>query len=234
LFAPLEATSVRGRGRPRKKGERLPTPAVMFQDRNLKWSEIKAFCYGKEIRLLVHQLTALWFHSAGTDAVSVVLCRDPKGKYADVVFFDTDVTASAKDIIERYAKRWSIEMTNRETKQLLGADDPQCRKENSVIRAPMFAYWAYSFVVLWFVREFSTAKSLVADPAPWYQAEEELHLFRHARRCPKEPFLLQNFFDGWGNQSVTKNQTNAPCARNRPYKDRETIGLKSGRENAKI
>ena len=59
-------------------------------------------------------------------------------------------------------------MTNRETKQLLGAADPQCRKETSVIRAPMFAYWAYSFVVLWFVREFSAAKNLVADPAPWY------------------------------------------------------------------
>jgi len=168
LFAPLEATSVRRRGRPRKRGDRLPTPAAMFQDRNLKWSEVNVFCYGKEIRLLVHQFTALWYHSAGKDAVSVVLCRDPKGKYADVVFFDTDVTASAEDIIARYAKRWSIEMTNRETKQLLGAADPQCRKETAVIRAPMFAYWAYSFVVLWFVRQFATAKTLVAEPAPWY------------------------------------------------------------------
>jgi len=141
----------------------------MFQDPNLKWSEVKVHCYGKDIKLLVHQFTVLWYHSAGPEALTVVLCRDPDGKYADTVFFDTDETASAKDIIERYASRWSIEITNRDTKQLLGAADPQCRKENSVIRAPMFAYWAYSFVVLWFVQQFARAKDLVADPAPWYR-----------------------------------------------------------------
>ena len=172
LFALFESPAVRGRGRPRKKGDRLPTPAAMFQDPNLRWSEIKVFCYGKQIRLLVHQFTALWYHSAGEEPVSVVLCRDPKGKYADTVFFETDRTASTKDIVTRYAARWSIEITNRETKQLLGAEDPQCRKENSVIRTPMFAYWAYSFVVLWFVRQFSTAKNLVAEPAPWYRQKK--------------------------------------------------------------
>jgi hypothetical protein len=64
-------------------------------------------------------------------------------------------------------------MTHRETKQLLGAAESQCRKENSVIRAPMFAYWAYSFVVLWFVRQFSTARNLIAEPAPWYSQKKD-------------------------------------------------------------
>ena len=167
LFSLVDVRGIRGPGRPRKKGDRLPTPAAMFEDPNLKWTEIKVFCYGKEIRMLVHQFTALWYRSAGEDPISVVLCRDPDGKHPDTVLFDTDVTASAEDIIWRYAGRWSIEVTNRETKQLLGADDPQCRKENAVFRAPMFAYWAYSFVVLWFVQQFSTAKNLVAEPAPW-------------------------------------------------------------------
>ena len=168
LFALLEPPKVRGRGRPRKRGCRLPTPKRMFQDHNLKWAEIKAFCYGKETRLMVHQFTALWYHSAGQEAVCVVLCHDPVGHHADMIFFDTDPQARPQDIIERYAARWSIEVTNRETKNLLGTAEPQCRQENSVIRAPMFAYWAYSFVVIWFVRQFSKAKNLVADPAPWY------------------------------------------------------------------
>ncbi len=172
LFALFDTPAVRGPGRPRKKGERLPTPGTMFQDPNLTWSEIKVLCYGKRVRLLVHQFTALWYHSAGQDPVSVVLCRDPKGKYPDTVLFDTDVTATAKDFEGRYASRWSIEITNSETKQLLGADDPQCRKESSVIRAPMFAYWAYSFVVLWLVKQFSAAKNLVAQPAPWYRQKK--------------------------------------------------------------
>ena len=73
----------------------------------------------------------------------MVLCRDPKGKYADTVFSDTDVTATANEIVPRHATRFSIEITNRESKQLLGAENPQCRNENSVIRTPMLAYSAY-------------------------------------------------------------------------------------------
>jgi hypothetical protein len=174
LFAPVQTPTSSKRGRPRKKGHRLPTPAAMFQDPNLKWSEIKAFCYGTEIRLMVHQFTALWYHSAGIERITILLCRDPNGRHPDIVFFDTDIQATPQQIIERYGSRWSIEITNRETKQLLGAADPQCRSENSVMRAPMFAYWAYSFVVLWFVRQYSTAKNLVADPAPWYRKKKSI------------------------------------------------------------
>jgi hypothetical protein len=146
----------------------------MFQDHNLKRAEIKAFCYGKETRLMVHQFAALWYHSAGQEAVLVALCHDPAGHHADMIFFDTDSQARPQEIIQRYAAHWSIEVTNRETKNLLGAAEPQCRRENSVIRAPMFSYWAYCFVILWFVRQLSTAKNLVADPAPWYCQKKSL------------------------------------------------------------
>ena len=70
---------------------------------------------------MVHQFTALWYHSAGQEAISVLLCRDLSGHHGDIVFFDTDIQARPREIIERYGARWSIEVTNRETKQLLGA-----------------------------------------------------------------------------------------------------------------
>lgn len=76
FFAPVQTPAIRRRGRPRKRGCRPPTPAAMLQGPNLKWSEIRAFCYEKEIRLMVHQFTALWYHSAGHEAVSIVLCHD--------------------------------------------------------------------------------------------------------------------------------------------------------------
>lgn len=172
LFAPLVVQTYRGRGRPRKRGCRLPDLQTMIDDKDLTWTEIKVFCYGKETKLMVHQFRALWYHSAGDEALCIVLCHDPAGHCPDMIFFDTDPQARPQQIIERYAARWSIEVTNRETKNLLGAAEPQCRRESSVIRAPMFAYWAYSFVVIWFVRQFSTAKNLVADPAPWYSQKK--------------------------------------------------------------
>ena len=54
LFALVEPRTISKRGRPRKRGRRLPTPAAMFKDPNLKWSEIRALLYGKEIRLMVY------------------------------------------------------------------------------------------------------------------------------------------------------------------------------------
>ena len=83
------------------------------------------------------------------------------------------MTTWAKDIIERSGARWSIEVTNRETKILLGAAEPKCRKGHSVIRAPMFVSWSYTSVVLWFVRQFSAAKNLVAEPALWHLKKKD-------------------------------------------------------------
>ena len=208
LFALPKPPARRRRGRPRKKGHRLPTPASMFRDRNLTWSTVRAFCYGKRIKLMVHQFTALWYHSAGQEPLSVVLCRDPSGGHADTVFFDTDLTATAVQIIERYAARWSIEVTNRETKQLLGAAEPQCRCEQSVIRAPMFAYWSYSFVVLWFVRQSSAAKSLVAQPAPWYLRKKDFTFSDMLAAARRSHFQLRISSTPCDNKELRKiNQT---------------------------
>jgi len=45
--------------------------------------------------------------------------RDPSGLHGDNVF-DTDIQFRSREIIEPQGTRWSIDVTNRETKQLLG------------------------------------------------------------------------------------------------------------------
>jgi len=158
----------RPQGRPRVKGKRLPTPEAMCKDATLKWERTSVSRYGKEIEVDVHHFLAIWYHSARNEILSFLLVRDPSGTHADTVFFDTDPTASPRQIVAHYSSRWSIEITNRETKQLLGSADPQCRTEQAVIRTPLFAYWAYSFVVVWFIRQFSQGKRLVIEAGPWY------------------------------------------------------------------
>ncbi|MFH0958933.1 MAG: hypothetical protein V1897_09550, partial [Pseudomonadota bacterium] len=59
----------------------------------------------------------------------------------------------------------SIEITNRETKSLLGSADPH---EQSVTRALLVAYWSYCFMVVWFVNQFRMRKGLLLIAAPWY------------------------------------------------------------------
>lgn len=156
------------RGRPRKKGERLACPKSLFAHDATPWEWIWISLYGQETIVSVHRFEAIWYKAAGNEPLAIVMVRDPGGKYPDTVFFDTDTAASDAETIQRFSHRWSIEITNRETKSLLGSADPQCRCEKSVTRAPLMAYWSYCFVVVWFVYQFRSGKDLLLFSAPWY------------------------------------------------------------------
>lgn len=158
-----------GKGRPRKKGPRMPSPEEMFQDRTLPWEEMRTGSGQKQRVRRLCGFDAIWYHALGNNPLRVVLSHDLSGTYSDTVFVDTDLSTTSPEVIRRYEARSSIEVTHHETKELLGAADPQCRSEQSVVRTPLFAYWAYCLVVLWFVRHFHTARRFVAEPGPWYR-----------------------------------------------------------------
>ena len=162
------------RGRPRKMGERLPIPKSQFSSWETQWEWIWIKLYGQETIVAICRFKAIWYKAAGNEALSIVMVRDPSGKYPDTIFFDTDTGASDEETLQRFSHRWSIEITNRETKGLLGSADPQCRSETSVTRAPMMAYWSYCFVVVWFVEQFRMGKELMVQAAPWYSSKRNI------------------------------------------------------------
>lgn len=168
LYAQVAQAPSTTRGRPRKKGERLPCPKSLFAHHATPWEWIWISLYVQETIVSVHRFEAIWYKAAGNEPLAIVMVRDPGGKYPDTVFFDTDTAASDAETIQRFSHRWSIEITNRETKSLLGSADPQCRCEKSVTRAPLMAYWSYCFVVVWFVYQFRNGKDLLISSAPWY------------------------------------------------------------------
>ncbi len=167
LYA-LATQETNKRGRPRKKGGRLPCPKSIFIHEGDQWEWVWITLYGQETIVCVHRFKAIWYKAAGNEPLSIVMVRDPGHKYPDTVFFDTDTAASDTETIQRFSHRWSIEITNRETKSLLGSADPQCRCEKSVTRTPLMAYWSYCFVVVWFVNQFHKRKDLLLPSAPWY------------------------------------------------------------------
>jgi hypothetical protein len=168
LYAPPDPVGLPGRGRPRKKGAELPKPSVLFKHYDTPWDALFVELYGKATVVSAHRFNAIWYRVGGNEILSIVLVSDPDGEYPDTVLFDTDTNASDLDTIKRYGRRWSIEITNREIKHLLGSADPQCRTENSVQRAPLMAYWSYCLVVLWFVDQFEKGKDFLFTRAPWY------------------------------------------------------------------
>ena len=155
-------------GRPRKKGERLETPAEMaVKLHNDQFSAVRVDFRGKERDLLVWSRLVLWYTTDPDHLVLLVIVRDPAGVVHDDFFFSTDLEALLGDVASLYAGRWSIECVNREVKQCLHAEDPQSWKGKGPERAASLSLWLYAAIWTWYIPSFGTTVTWTIRP--WYQ-----------------------------------------------------------------
>ena len=122
LFA--EPGAYDGRGRPRAKGERLPSPAQMCADAK-GWQSRHLVLYGREVDVLIKTRVCLWYQVTGRRPVRIVVTRDPKGRIEDRAYFSTDASMDGDGVLRVFAHRWSQEVLHRNVKQSLGLDEPQ-------------------------------------------------------------------------------------------------------------
>lgn len=165
LFQVLEKPKKPARGRPRKKGKRLPTPAVMARTVR-HWRAVTVSFRGKQTKRLVFARPVIWYHVCPDRPILLVICRDPTGKQKDDFFFTTDLTMNAEQVIEHYASRWAIEDTFKNVKQYLGGEDPQLRALQGPERASAFSFWIYSAVWYWYLKRKPNTYTWI--PLPWY------------------------------------------------------------------
>jgi hypothetical protein len=203
LYDLVESESGRN-GRPRKKGDRLPTLRSIFNSGDTKWVCNRIKMYGHEPTVLVYRFKAIWYKAAGNEPLSIVLAQDPAGKYPHTAFLDTDIEASDIVTIQRYTRRWGTEITNRETKGLLGSADPQCRTEKAVTRTPLMAYWSYSLLVVWFVNQFQMGKELLVPRAPWYLGKKNITFSDMLAAARRSHFTPRVSRDHGKQQNLTK------------------------------
>ena len=100
--------------------------------------------------------------------ILLVIVRDPDGHEKDDFFFTTDLSACALDIPDHYGGRWSIEITFRDVKQLLGGQEPQCWADQGPERAAAMSYWLYSLVWTCFLLAKEAERQQAIQPSPWY------------------------------------------------------------------
>jgi hypothetical protein len=96
------------RGRPRLKGQRLPSLAALAAQ--VTFTPVPVRRYGKAATTQAAVVQCLWYGVFGARPVQVVLVRERASTGYDLALASTDLTASAAQVIERYASRWSIEM----------------------------------------------------------------------------------------------------------------------------
>jgi hypothetical protein len=161
------------RGRPREKGDRLPSLAQLAA--TAAFTQVTVTRYGKTATIGAAALTCLWHSVFGTRPVTVVLIRDRAKNGYDLALITTDAAASAAAVIERYAARWSIEVAIEDSKQIFGAGQARNRTARAVERAVPFQLACQAIAVTWY----ATAGHHPADVedhrarAPWYAAKAQ-------------------------------------------------------------
>lgn len=157
------------RGRPRKKGRRLPTPEQIAHNTKKGWVRSVVDERGKAVERLLLCRSVLWYQVCPDCPVLLVIVRDPAGIQHDDFFFTTDLTSTGAKVAGHYAGRWSIEDTYRNVKQFLGGEHPQTWRAQGPERAAALSFWIYAAIWTWYITTQGTKPSWIIFP--WYTAK---------------------------------------------------------------
>jgi DDE superfamily endonuclease len=196
-------------GRPRKRGQRLPSPAELLEGR---CQRLSFDIYGRSDRARVTDCEARVY--AAPDKPLRVVAVDPlTGGRSRQAFYSTCAKASAEAVIAWYAMRWSLEVTFHDSKQHLGFEQPQGWSRRAVERTAPVARLLYSLIVLWFAQE-GHHKWRPLD-CPWYTSKAEpsfADLLATLRRVSVRQHVLSLALQGPGTRKIKQLLENAVAA----------------------
>jgi hypothetical protein len=137
---------------PKPPGRRGPAPT--YGDRRIElakragqrrgWTTEAFTLYGERVTKRYKTFLATW-HPAG-GLIRVVLVDEPTGWRA---YFCTDPSASVADILETVADRFSLEITFRDCKEIVGAGQQQVRFVWASIGAFHICLWTFTLTEAW-------------------------------------------------------------------------------------
>ena len=149
LYEPVPPYS--GKGRPRVKGDKVPTPEQVVAGRRCRRRLNVAWYGGGRREVEVVSGTAHWFKSGhGLVAVLWVYVHDLTGTHRDEYFLTTDVKMTERQVIETYVARWNEETTFQEMRSYVGLETTRGWKEKTVLRAAPCLFGLYTVVAVLF------------------------------------------------------------------------------------
>jgi hypothetical protein len=193
-------------GRPRRRGDRLPTPEAMLAERCRR---VKLEIYGRSEQARVSDQVAR-VYAAPDEPLRVVAVEALRGGRGQEAFYSTTEDASAEQVIQWYAWRWSEEVTFHDAKQHLGFQDPQGWTRRAVERTAPVAMLLYSLIVLWFVD--NGHREYRPSALPWYRSKARpsfRDMLITLRRASIRQQVLSLGLSGPGSRKVLKALENA-------------------------
>jgi hypothetical protein len=139
-----------GVGRPRKKGQRLPTLQAVLEAHDTCWSEITLAWYDGQVRTLeITSAAAVWYHG-GLPPVPIrwVLVRDPSEDYDPLALLCTDQDYDAAQIVNWFVLRWQIEVTFEEVRAHLGVETQRQWSDLAIARTTPSLLGLFSWITV--------------------------------------------------------------------------------------
>jgi DDE superfamily endonuclease len=170
LYEPAPPRNPRQVGRPRLKGQRLPTLAAVADDPATVWTRVTiADWYGTGERgVEIVSDTAVWYH-AGLPPVPLrwVLIRDPEGHFDTQALLCTDLVVAPPQVLTWFVRRWQLEVTFEEARRHLGLETQRQWSELAIRRTTPALLGLFSLVTLFAHQQLAHPINITRQAA-WY------------------------------------------------------------------
>jgi DDE superfamily endonuclease len=205
LYTPAPRRHAGQLGRPRRKGKRLPTLAVVAAAPTTAWTTITvAQWYGAGARTVeVVSDTAVWYHS-GLPSVPIrwLLIRDPQGQFDTQALLCTDLTQAPAQVLAWFVQRWQLEVTFEEVRRHLGVETQRQWSDAAIRRTTPALLGLFSLITL-LAHQQMTASPTAPRQAAWYH--KSLPTFSDALAIVRrELWGQQTFFMSSGDTDLVK------------------------------
>lgn len=196
----------RTNGRPRKRGDRLPSPEQMLTGRAVRQT---LSIYGRRDQVRLVDRVA-YVYSAPERALRIVAVEPLTGGRTRQAFYSTCFEATALEVLTWYALRWSIEVAFHDSKGSLGFEEPQGWTRRAAERTAPVAMLLYSLIVLWFVSEGHLHHKTANRP--WYRSKPHASfadMLATLRRQSVREVVLASGLSGPGSRKLLNTLENA-------------------------
>ncbi len=159
-----------GRGRPRKKGARLPTPQQVLDMPDTTWKPIEVQWYDGQTRgLELASDTAVWYHTGKTPVpLRWVLIRDPQDELEPSCLLCTDQMGTPQQIVEWFVMRWQVEVTFEEARRHLGVETQRQWSDKAIARTTPLLLGLFSWITLVAHAFHLSGQPIIIRQAAWY------------------------------------------------------------------
>jgi hypothetical protein len=194
LYCPVPARKAGQKGRPRKKGARLPTLEQVLTNPKTNWKKvIVPDWYGegrREVEIVSD--TAVWFHT-GLPPLPIrwVLIQDPKGVFDPQALLCTDLTIKPEQMVKWFVMRWRVEVTFHEVRTHLGVETQRQWSDLAIARTTPVLLGLFSLVTLLAHTQARRGKLSVRQAA-WYS--KPLPTFSDALAVVRQNFWQHLYF----------------------------------------